>query len=198
MRPLSRRGRRGLGPRHGYLAREAGLAAVEGQVWRQPSRGAARKRLGGSVASRGPHAPVVFTAQGDLGPAAGDCRRRPDARCCGRPAGANPKGQVVAPARQAAQAAEGSGSRLTVAGPAVLVSFSFPYFFFPFISSCASSCARLCVVSFCFPFLFFPFIGSCACLFLFLYMCNNSIDLSLNANPIVGLPFSYRNAVRYT
>ncbi|KAN0066796.1 hypothetical protein V8E54_015085 [Elaphomyces granulatus] len=33
----------------------------------------------------------------------------PDARCCGRPAGANPKGQVVAPARQAAQAAEGQG-----------------------------------------------------------------------------------------
>jgi hypothetical protein len=125
------------------------------------------KEIGVSVASRGPHAPVVFTAQGDLGPAAGDCQRRPDARCCGRPAGANPKGQVVAPARQAAQAAEGSGSRLTVAGPAVLVPFPFPYFFVPFISSCA----RLCVVSFCFPFLFFPFIGSCACLFFFFCTC---------------------------
>ena len=139
----------------GYrVDRETGLAAVEGWVWRQPPRGAARKRVGGSVAPRRPHAPMVFTAQGDMGPTAGDCRRRPDARCCGRPAGETPKGQVVAPAEASSSSSRGFRSRLTVAGPVVLVSFSF-------FSPSPVPAPVPTLVSF--PFL--PFISSCACLY---------------------------------
>ena len=108
---------------------------------------------------------TVFTAQGDLGPglgpAAGDRRCRPDARRCVAAIDQLEqirKGKSFAPAGQAAQAAEGSGSRLTVAGPAVLVSFPFPFLLHQFL--------RLFLFLFP-PFFFSPFICSCACFFTF-------------------------------